>query len=233
MQIHCFQHVPFEKPGVIANWAIKNNFNLTYTKFYEEYTLPKIDEVDLLVVMGGPMSFDDYEVYTWLKAEIEYINKAIRANKAIIGICLGAQLVVQALGGKPLHGHCKEIGWFPVQFNNQELKKVGWDIFPDELNVFHWHGDTFEIPGDSVHIAQSEAFYNQAYICKDRIIGFQFHLEVKQDIINELLINCRAELRKDKYVQSENEILAGINNITATNKLMIDVLEKLRTIVSK
>ena len=228
MHINILQHVPFEKPGIITDWASKNNYNLTYTKLYEDYTMPDIDNIDLLVVMGGPMSFDEFDIYHWLKEEIEFIKKAIKTNKAILGICLGAQLIVQALNGNPLHGKYKEIGWFPVKFDKLELTKIGWDFFPVELDVFHWHGDTFEIPKDAVHIAKSNAFQNQAFIFKDRIIGLQFHLEVKIDSILELVNNCREEIIKDKYIQSEYDILNNRKNIAANNNLMIKILERLK-----
>ncbi|HBH85784.1 MAG TPA: amidotransferase [Bacteroidales bacterium] len=225
--IHCFQHVPFEGPGIISDWAIENNHNFTFTKFCEDYSFPSIDEIDLLVIMGGPMSFDDFDTYSWLKVEIEYIKQAIQANKAIIGICLGAQLIVNALGGKALHGHTKEIGWFPVQFNKTELDKLGWDMFPDKMNVFHWHGDTFEIPQGAVHLASSKAYPNQAFLYNTRVLGLQFHFEMDKRAIESIIKNAGDELIPSEFVQTKEEIMKNNHFIKQNNKIMKVILGKI------
>src|SRR3972149_10144075 len=103
LKIHCFQHVPFEGPAIIHDWAVAKNHKFTFTKFFEEYTVPKLTEIDLLLVMGGPMGFDEDDKYPWLNDEILFLKSAIRANKAVIGICLGAQLIIKALGGTAKH----------------------------------------------------------------------------------------------------------------------------------
>ena len=115
MNIHFFQHVEFEGLGIIENWIRNNHHNLTATKFYSKLELPEINEIDFLIIMGGHMSVYDDNRYYWLKYEKDFIERAIKHNKKILGICLGAQLLAVTLGAKVHKNDFKEIGWFPVK----------------------------------------------------------------------------------------------------------------------
>jgi GMP synthase-like glutamine amidotransferase len=114
IKIHVFQHVSFEEPAMIAEWAKNKGHVLSYTRFYGNFELPSLKSFDWLVVMGGPMNVYDYEQYPWLKEETEFISESVRAGKVVLGICLGAQLIAKALGSRVYPGGKKEIGWFPV-----------------------------------------------------------------------------------------------------------------------
>ena len=98
LKIHCFQHVPFEDLGCINQWIEQNGHQLTYTKFYTEYSIPEPEEYDWLIIMGGPMGIYDQEDYPWLMDEKRAIKKTIEQNKTVIGICLGSQLIADVLG---------------------------------------------------------------------------------------------------------------------------------------
>src|SRR5436305_1218026 len=117
MQIHCFQHVAFETPATILEWIDQHDHSINYTYFFEkDHTLPVLEEVDCLLVMGGPMNVDEEEKFPWLKEEKQMIRQAIDAGKKVIGICLGSQLIAAALNKKVYAGKEKEIGFFPVTF---------------------------------------------------------------------------------------------------------------------
>ena len=234
MKIHCFQHVPFEGPASILTWVEKNNHRLTYTKFYNNDPLPLIDEVDFLIVMGGPMSFDDDEKYEWMKSEKLFIKKALEKGKTMLGICLGAQFIADVIDGSARHKNSKEIGWFPISFTKERFQ-AGIDFLPESTEVFHWHGDTFEIPKGAVRLAYTEEYPNQAFLYENNIIGLQFHLEVVEDSVNTMVEAFRYELEPDRYVQDEDTILSNTANISSNNVLMwkiLDFLER-RTVVSK
>ena len=113
MKAHYLQHVPFEGLGSIETWLQSIRAAVSVTKFFEDPTLPDPDNLDLLVVMGGPMSVNDEQKFPWLAAEKEFIRKAIEKDKAVIGICLGAQLIAGAMGAAVYPNKEKEIGWFP------------------------------------------------------------------------------------------------------------------------
>src|SRR5512145_1986913 len=140
MKIAAIYHVPYEKLGYIEDWIITGKHRLAEFSMYKNQKLPGLNEFDLLILMGGPMSVNDESIYPWLIAEKELIRFSIKHGKGVLGICLGAQLIAAALGSKVYPGKHKEIGWFPVRFNTHELG-VLFPRLPFETLVFHWHGD--------------------------------------------------------------------------------------------
>lgn len=100
MRAHYLQHVPFEGLGYIESWLRAKGYPVTGTRFFESTRLPSLDEFDILIVMGGPMSANDESTFPWLGQEKEFIRNAIEAGKSILGICLGAQLIASAMGAR-------------------------------------------------------------------------------------------------------------------------------------
>ncbi len=200
-------HVPFEGPGVITNWVEENGHELHYTRFYEEDPLPEPGSVDFLIIMGGTMNVFDYHIHPWMQDEIEWVAAYIKSGKPVLGICLGAQIVATVLGSEVYPGTEKEIGWHNIRF----LPCLGnyriCDNLPDTRRVFHWHGDTFQIPEGAFRIAESHLFPNQGFIYDGRVIAFQFHLEVTPVNVKELIENCRDELVPGPFIQTEKELL--------------------------
>lgn len=227
MKVHILQHANFEGPGIIEDWTLDRGHEISFSRLYLGEDFPGTKDIDILVIMGGPMSFDEFDKYPWLKNEILFIKEAIIANKVVLGICLGAQILAEALGGRALHGNTKEIGWFPVYFDSNTLKKTGMEFIPEVITVFHWHTDTFEIPPGAVHLAKSNAFTNQAFIYKRKVIGLQFHFEVRTDSVINMVRYGRQELEKSDYVQGEVEILSNSGYIENSNKIMVNILNKL------
>ncbi|TDT71871.1 GMP synthase-like glutamine amidotransferase [Hypnocyclicus thermotrophus] len=222
MNIFCIKHVSFEDPGIIENWAIKNNYTFKYIKMYENYKLPNINDIDILVILGGPMNIYEEKQYPFLKEEKTFIKQVINANKKIIGICLGAQLIADLLGSKVVKNKEKEIGWFNVKkvSNHKFLYNV-----PTEFKTMHWHGDKFLIPDKAEKIFESEACDNQGFIFNN-IIALQFHLEMKKENIISIIDNSNDELTENKnYIQSKNQILNQLENIEINNKIMQTILE--------
>src|SRR5688572_23524659 len=115
MRIHFIQHVAFESPGYLLQWAEEHQHTISFTRIYESPVFPSVDDIDWLIVMGGPMGSYQEDQYSWLKAEKEFIRAVIDAGKKVLGICLGSQLVAAALGAKVYPHVQKEIGWWPVK----------------------------------------------------------------------------------------------------------------------
>ena len=141
-------------------------------------------------------------LYPWLTGEKNFIRAAIDTGKAVLGICLGAQLIADVLGSLVHPGDFKEIGWFPVTLTDEGRKAGISAILPAKLPVFHWHGDTFSIPEGAIHLAESSACKNQAFIYDDRVLALQYHLESTSESIQSLVRNCNAEIVDGKYIQS-------------------------------
>ncbi len=226
MRLHYFQHVPFEDLGSIKDWALNKNMEITSTRFYKGETPPEPEEYDWLVVMGGPMGIYDYELYPWLKSEKRAIRKAIKDNKTILGICLGAQLISDVLGSQVTQNPEKEIGWFPIIKNEKADQSPIAAFLPQETIAFHWHGDTFPIPEGAVPLASSEACKNQGFIYNDRIVGLQFHLESIPKSVQLLIDNCRNELVKAPFIQSVKTLQTD-EYFPHINAIMESLLEKL------
>ena len=143
VRVHCFQQVPEEGMACIFDRLKFHKVQIAYTRFYMQESLPQVDEFDFLIVVGGPMSVYDEEVYPWLRDQKRVIKQAVEAGKVVLGICLGSQFIASALGADVYPGQQKEIGWFPLCLTEkgQELLEI-----PEGQAVFHWHGDTFDLP---------------------------------------------------------------------------------------
>jgi len=226
MRAHYLQHVPFEGLGGIKAWLQNAGYKISSTKFHESAKLPSPDEIDLLVLMGGPMSANDEEVFPWLSLEKEFLRGVIGSGKPVLGVCLGAQLIASAMGGDIFPNPVKEIGWFPVR--SVAAKPNTTFVFPESTEVFHWHGETLSLPPGAIRIAESSGCRNQAFQIGKSVIGLQFHLETTPESARELVSNCRNELVPSPYVQCEKEILLNCSeNCAAINRLMGDVLSYL------
>lgn len=229
MRAHYLQHVPFEGPGSIAPWLEAAGYQITATKFYESTRLPLPEQIDLLIIMGGPMSVNDEERFPWLRIEKQFIREMIKSGRAVLGICLGAQLIASALGESVYPNRRKEIGWFPVEGVAQKDKTVF--SFPRQVEVFHWHGETFDLPEGAVLLAKSEACQNQAFQIGRAVIGLQFHLETTPESAQAIVTNCRAELLPSKFVQPEVAILdQPPKKYQAINDLMAQILHFLTSV---
>jgi GMP synthase-like glutamine amidotransferase len=205
MNAHFFQHVPFEGIGNIEPWLIAKGYEITSTQFYKNSQLPDYQKIDLLIIMGGPMSVNDEAKYPWLVAEKQFIRNCIEAGKSVLGICLGSQLIANAMGASVYRNHEKEIGWFPVK--GIEHPDPLTFRFPYTFEVFHWHGDTFDLPKGAVRLARSETTENQAFQLGKSVVGIQFHPEATPALLQEMVSHGRSELVVSNYVQSEKDIL--------------------------
>lgn len=223
MRAHYLQHVAFEGLGSIEPWLLTAGFELSSTRFFESSALPDLDGIDLLIVMGGPMSVHDEDRLPWLRIEKEFIRRAVEGKKAVLGVCLGAQLVACAMGARVTRNPKKEIGWFPIEAVQSSDPAVF--RFRQSVEVFHWHGETFDLPLGAVLIARSEACTNQGFQLGDSVIGLQFHLETTPESARELTAHCRDELVPDRYIQSEQQILdAPPEKYRTINNLMDGLL---------
>jgi GMP synthase-like glutamine amidotransferase len=225
MNVHLFQHVHFEGLGVIEQWISKHNHVLSATRFYQDDQLPEVDNFDLLIVMGGPMGIYDDHKYPWLSPEKRFIEQVIASGKAVLGICLGAQLIADVLGAEVYQNNYKEIGWFPVELTPDGRKKGLFQGFPDRFEALHWHGDTFRLPGNACHLVKNDVCTNQAFIYNDNVLGLQFHMEMTMQNAENLIPHCADELISAPYIQAPEVILTDPARFDQANGLMLTLLE--------
>ena len=227
MRVHSLQHVPFEGLGSIAPWLHARGAGVRASKLYEGEPPPEVDDFDWLIVMGGPMSVHDERAYPWLAAEKRCIAEAIAASKTVLGICLGAQMIANALGQRVYANREAEIGWLPVRPPEASAEGPFAAVFSRPLEVFHWHEQTFDLPPDTVHLAQSDACPNQAFSVDDRVLALQFHLETTPASAKALVEHCGDELVTAPFVQTAAEILGDATRYERINARMGAVLELL------
>jgi GMP synthase-like glutamine amidotransferase len=225
MKVQVFQHVQFEGLGCIEPWLQARGAQIGYTRFFQGDTLPAVDSIDMIIAMGGPMSVNDEEELPWLKQEKQFIQDAITRGVPVLGVCLGAQLIASALGARVYRNPLKEIGWFSIQAVPTAEPVFQ---FPSECLVFHWHGETFDLPKGAVRLARSDGCENQAFQLRSNVIGLQFHLEATPKSAIAILETCRDELILGPFVQCEADLLSvSPNAYKAINALMSDVLSYL------
>jgi GMP synthase-like glutamine amidotransferase len=230
MIIHVVQHVAFETPGIISQWAAANSHTLTTTHAYHNEPFPDPTSFDWLIVMGGPMSTKDEDCYPWLAAEKTLIHHAIEQGNVVLGICLGAQLIAEVLGATVFPNDQREIGWFPITFTEKALRSPIFAFAPPTTTVFHWHGDTFDVPPRAVPIASSKACRNQAFVYEHRVVGLQFHLEMHYSNVQAITENCAEELAEyagAPFVQTAETILQTTQYLAHNNAMMRQILTNL------
>lgn len=225
MKIHCLTHVPFEDAACLGRWAQDRGHELAYTRLYCDESLPSVDAVDMLAVMGGPMNIYEHEAYPWLIEEKAFIRRVIDAGKKVLGVCLGAQLIADVLGGRIAANPHKEIGWYPVTLTEEGQANPVFCKLPRQMGVFHWHGDTFSIPPEAVRLAGSDACQNQAFYCRGRILGLQFHMEYSRESIEKMLTHCSDELVAAPFVGSSEAIREGCDQIPQTTEWLYTMMD--------
>ena len=244
LRIHALFHVDFEELSFIKQWANSNNHVISYTRFYNNESLPEQDSFDWLILMGGPMSIHDEEDFPWLVAEKTFIKHSIDNGKTVFGVCLGAQLIADCLGATVQPSGVKEIGWLPIQLTAEGQQHPLLQGLPRQaFTVFHWHGDGFDCPQAATAIATSDAWANQGFIYqtplhKKRatwVIGWQCHFEVTQESMIDMVTHGHDEIQREqclypKSVQAADDIIElgsiHIENNNAWLSSMLDNVAK-------
>lgn len=234
MNIHFILHETFEVPGAYLKWAQERGHNVTSTKVYEEEKLPEtVDGIDFLIVMGGPQSPDENRQafpYYDPKAEIALIQKAIDADIYIVGVCLGAQLLSVAYGGKYEHSPEREIGVFPINLTEAGLDDEHIKNFGSTLDTGHWHGDMPGLSDNAVVMATSKGCPRQIVRFSPKHYAFQAHLEFDPEAIDLLIAadgeeHLRQQNQELPFVQTPEQLRA--NDYSQMNKKLFAFLDSL------
>ncbi|MDB5346073.1 MAG: glutamine amidotransferase class-I [Schlesneria sp.] len=225
MRVHYLQHVPFEGLGSIEASLLGTGHTITCTRLYSNDPLPSVDEFECLIVMGGPMGANDDARLSWLGPEKVLIRKAIDADKRVLGICLGAQLIAAVLGARVFPNTHREIGWFEIRRTAEAAQHSLGTALPDRVDVFHWHGDTFDLPTGAIRLAESRGCINQAFAVGTHVLALQFHLETTPRSTQALIDECHSDLAPGTFVQTPSEMLQSPEKFEQINQLMASVLK--------
>lgn len=227
MHIHCLQHVDFEHAAAIGDWAVARGHTLSSGGFYAGDSPPAPQELDWLVLMGGPMSTYDEQLLPWLREEKRYLQAVLQAGARMLGICLGAQLLAELLGATVGRNPFKEIGWLPVRLSMEALEHPFFRDVPKEFTAFHWHGDTFSLPQNAVPLGSSEGCATQGFLWRQRVLGLQFHLESTPESVEALIENCQEDITPGPYVQQPHVMRQGLEHVASMRPVLEILLQRL------
>jgi GMP synthase (glutamine-hydrolysing) len=191
MKVLIIKNVFTEGPGTIADYLNAEKIPFSLCDLSIGDAMPDMDSFSHLLIMGGPMAVYEMHQHPYLRTEAKLIEQAITANKHIMGICLGAQMVAHALGARVYAGGQKEIGWYEIALTPEGMKDSLMSTLALDgkraAQVFQWHGDTFDLPAGAVRLASSDYYLNQAFRYSDRVYALQFHIEVTPVIVFDWL----------------------------------------------
>ena len=228
MRLLLIQHDPLDGPGTLTDWASKRGHSLAICLICSGEPLPPLVDFDLLVSLGGPMGAYEEEKHPWLLAEKEYLRQAVTAGKRILGLCLGCQLLADALGGKAFRHTCKEFGWQPIK---PLAEGSAWFGTGDSFQAFQWHGDTYLPPPEALQLARNEAAEQQAFLLMgpsgNPVLGLQFHLEWTESMARDALAEQGAAPPPSPFVQRPEEILADLSLFDAARTRFFLLMDRL------
>jgi GMP synthase (glutamine-hydrolysing) len=224
MKIGVLQHAAFEGPGEIGKWAETRGHSLSVHHLYRGDSLPRLETFDLLLIMGGEMNIYQYRDWPWLKAESAFIRSALENGKPMVGICLGGQLIADALGARVVQNAEIELGWLPIAWT--EEARAAFPALESSATVLHWHGDTFGLPPGAMRLATSEGCPEQGFLIPGKCLGLQFHLEVDPGLTKQF-VDGQAEWPQGRFVQTPETILSdAAKHHEANRQFLHAILDK-------
>ena len=225
MKILCITHAAFESPGIIVDWAKSKGHQLTLCKSYQGESCLQALPFDCLIVMGGPQDACRYETYPYLEEEVQLIKNAVLHQKIILGFCLGAQLIGTALGARASRSPEKEIGVYPITLTDAGLHDYLLEGLGETFPAVHWHNDMPGETADSVVLASSAGCPRQIIRYAPTIYGFQCHLEITQEVFQQIAAACPLDFKPSRYTQSKEEF--GAKDFKSVNQIMLQILDRI------
>ncbi|ENH9679831.1 TPA: type 1 glutamine amidotransferase [Enterobacter asburiae] len=232
MHIHFIIHEHFEAPGAYEVWGKSRGCSLSYSRVYQGDPLPEdLQSTDLLIIMGGPQSpATTLEECPWFDAQSEkaIISRAIKAGKMVIGVCLGSQLIGEALGAAFCHSPEKDIGKFPVRLTEASKANPLFEDFGHELNVGHWHNDMPGLTPQAKVLAYSEGCPRQIVQYGERVYGFQCHMELTPEVVELLIEHSQNDLSRAaefRFVETAEKLRS--HDYREMNQVLFSFLDKL------
>lgn len=225
MIVYTILHNDIEKVGVIEQWIKQSGFSSVQVRPYAGDALPELTGDEIVVIMGGAQSALALDEYPYLADEMSFIQQAHALGCPLFGVCLGAQLIAAALGGRVVRAEHKEMGEFPIALTPEAKNHPWFAGWPENPPVFHWHFDQIEPPKEAVVLASSRACPVQAFAIGSSVIGVQFHLELSRERAAHLVREFGEDLEPTgPYTKCKKRVLEA--DFAAMNRLLLRLLDR-------
>ncbi len=227
MRLHLLEHDPEDLSDTyLIRWAKKNSFPISQTYLCNNEKFPLLDSFDWLIIMGGSAHVWEEKQLSWLSREKRFIAKALEQDKMALGICFGAQLLIEAMGGTVSSNTDKEIGWHEVTLTPEGRDSYLFKDIPEQFTTFHWHSDHCSLPPGCIRQATSKITRNQAFIVEGRpFAGLQFHPEYTRKMVNHFASNYGHEWGQGPFVTPPEIVIHQTKNRANAYVLMASILD--------
>lgn len=224
--VHCIQHSERVRPLTVADWATERELELRVIRIDLGERLPAAPLVDRLVVLGGQMMTDEVDQHPWLGLERDWLRAVIQhGNARVLGICLGSQLLAEALGGRVERAETPEVGWQRIERTDAGATDPLFSRLPDSFDAMQWHYDAWTLPPGATLTATSSGCGTQAFTFGDRVHAIQFHPEFTFERTTELVATTTEELQVGGCIQSPDEFLADPDRFARMRELCMHLLD--------
>ncbi len=224
--VHCLQHSERVRALSVADWAAARGIDLRIIRIDEREPLPAAPLVERLVVLGGAMMTDQVDEHPWLDLERDWLRAVIQHGHArVLGICLGSQLLAEALGGKVTRAEVPEVGWQQVVRTSDGDSHPVFSALPEQFDAMQWHYDAWQLPPGAQLVATSDGCPTQAFAYGDRVLAVQFHPEFTLERTRELAATTTDDLTPRGCIQSPEQFLADPERFETMRELCFDLLD--------
>ncbi|RUA01180.1 MAG: amidotransferase [Deltaproteobacteria bacterium] len=229
MRLHLLEHDPNDMSHTnMTMWAERKGYQITHTYVCRNEALPAVDDFDWLMIMGGSPHVWEEERHPWMAAEKAFIAAAIESGKPMLGICFGAQLLAEALGGRVFPSDQEEIGWYDVTLTPEGRRSFLFEDIPECFLTFHWHSDHFSLPSGCIRLAKSDPTANQAFVCEGHpFVGVQFHPEYTREMVTYFAHEEGHGWKQSRFVAGPESVLVKTDTISDTYWLMASLLDNM------
>lgn len=185
MKLLVLQHAVVEHPGIFRDFLLEDEVDWDTVELDEGQSIPAVEAYDMMLVMGGPQDVWEEQQHPWLKLEKSAIRRfVVDLNRPYLGICLGHQLLAEAIGGSVAKAKTAEIGVMTVSKTEAGRRDALLQGLSDPLKVLQWHGaEVTDLPRKTTVLARSEACAIQAFRYGDRAYGLQCHVETTHQTV--------------------------------------------------
>ncbi len=226
--LYIVMHNASEDGVLVDSWGAEHGFKVCRVRLYLGAELPEPEAGDGVIVLGGAMGIYDEDQYTWLRREKEWLRELVAAGTPVLGICLGAQLLCAALGGRVETGAAREIGFSDIRRLDTAVTASPLGDLPEIFRAFQWHSDRCVLPPEVELLAESEFCGVQAFSYGSRVLGIQFHLDYDARLVNYNLEHFSDALEvTEGYIQSREQVLSEFEQLEITGKYFTLLLDKI------